>query len=128
MSVTIIDSILGRTAKSIEGFEEGSECATLHFDDGSTWLMRHEEDCWETVDIASIDGDPDWLIDKPLIVAEIVDNVDQPPAAHWAKSYTWTFIKLGTNNGVITVRWYGMGNGYYCERPQTRFFPAEFAQ
>lgn len=128
MSVTIIDSILGKTAKSIEGFAEGSTCAVVHFVDGSKWLMRHEADCCETVDVASIDGDPDWLVGKPLIVAEIVDNVDQPPAESWAESYTWTFVKLGTNAGVITVRWYGSSNGFYCERPQTRYCPVEVAQ
>ncbi|CAB4140489.1 hypothetical protein UFOVP398_43 [uncultured Caudovirales phage] len=89
--------------------------------------------CCETVDILSIDGDPAWLIGKPLIVAEIVDNVDQPPTAIYEDapyevSYTWTFVKLGTNAGVITVRWFGSSNGYYCERPQTSYYPAEAAQ
>jgi hypothetical protein len=99
----------------------------LHFDDFSRWLMRHEYDCCETVEILSIAGDPAWLIGKPLIVAEIVDKVDQPPIAGYEESYTWTFVKLGTNAGVITVRWFGSSNGHYCERPQTSYYPAEAA-
>lgn len=72
-------------------------------------------------------GDLGDLIGSPITHAEEVshagtddeneerDGGDPGPKGKWDESYTWTFYKLATNRGSVTIRWYGTSNGYYSE-------------
>lgn len=87
--------------------------------DGSEYKMFHEEDCCEHVYIEDICGDLDDLIGSPILLAEEVGNdgkidIDETPN-EGCESWTWTFYKLATNRGSITIRWLGRSNGYYSE-------------
>jgi len=65
-------------------------------------------------------GDLNDLIGRPLLMAEEVTNAQDfnPPGVdipEYQDSFTWTFYKLATINGSVTLSWYGASNGYYNE-------------
>lgn len=78
--------------------------------DGFVYRLLHFQDCCENVEIEDICGDIKDA--KGLVVrAEVSSN----------KSFsvdirnTWTFYKLDTVNGSLTIRFHGSSNGYYSE-------------
>ena len=83
------------------------------------YVLYHSQDCCEDVTVEDICGDLGDLIGSPVVLAEEVNSVDRPPKVEegWGEpdSYTWTFYKIGTIKGVVTIRWYGESNGYYSE-------------
>ena len=64
-------------------------------------------------------GDLEDLIDTPLLMAEMVTNENENPpnvkVPEFQDSFTWTFYKLATIKGYVTISWYGESNGYYNE-------------
>ncbi len=111
------ETLKGKTLTAIEGMEKGSDVVRLYTTDGDTFLMYHYQDCCESVYIEDVIGDPDDLIGPPILMAEEVEG--ETPANHeWEyapDSYTWTFYKLATVRGYVTLRWLGQSNGYYSE-------------
>ena len=88
---------------------DGEDSITFYADDGRAWKMHHYQECCESVTIEDICGDVQDLIGDPLAIAE--ESTTEGPAAHDCEE--WTFYKLGTVNADVTIRWYGVSNGYY---------------
>jgi len=62
----------------------------------------------------------DDLIGSPITLAEeVIHEQDVNPNGvkipEYQDSFTWTFYKLSTIKGYVTIRWYGNSNGYYSE-------------
>lgn len=108
--------LLGKTIVDIYGAEPDSEIIAFICDDGSKYLMYHEQDCCERVDVNDICGDVSCLLNTPLTKAEkLVESSSEKDWDERDESYTWTFYHLATVKGYVTIRWYGESNGYYSE-------------
>lgn len=90
--------------------------------EGEVYELYHHQDCCENVTIDDICGDIQDLIGEPLLVAEeVVHEQDttpdgvEPYDGYGIDSFTWTFYKLDTRKGGVTIRWFGESNGYYSE-------------
>lgn len=82
---------------------------------GEQYLLWHNQDCCESVGVEDIDGDIQDLINSPITQAEESSNSDDAPKSQGEESWTWTYYKLATIKGYVTIRWYGSSNGYYSE-------------
>ena len=103
----------GKILTNIEINEEEDEI-TFTDSEGVKYLMYHEQDCCEEVNIEDICGDINNLLNTPIVLAEEVINTGEVEG-YSDYSCTWTFYKLATINGYVTIRWYGVSNGYYSE-------------
>jgi hypothetical protein len=114
-----VSELKGKTLTKIENRD--NEELYFEADDGTKYRMYHEQDCCEFVRIEDICGDLKDLVGNPILLAEEVSSEDGP--SPYEKdgeydSYTWTFYKLSTVIGSVTVRWLGTSNGFYAEGVQ----------
>ena len=110
------EKLKGKTLVKVDVDKDGYE-VTFRTDDGEIYILYHDQDCCESVTVDDICGDIDDLIGSPLVEAEEVTSSENPEGVEKKNqdSFTWTFYKLGTAKGSVTIRWYGESNGYYSE-------------
>ena len=110
-----IEDLIGKTIISVDRYDD----KLIFVTENETYTMLHEQDCCEGVCIDDINGDLLDLIDTPILQASEETNVDSNPEnvpiKEYQDSWTWTFYKLATIKGYVTIRWYGESNGYYSE-------------
>ena len=109
------EELKGLTIFSVKGAEKGSNEIILQTRCGRTFVMQHDQDCCESVEVDDVCGDIQDLINAPLMVAEEYTNSDDPMGHKELDSFTWTFYRLATVMGYVTIRWLVESNGYYSE-------------
>lgn len=106
------DVLVGETILKIDA-TKGADVIDIVCESGLRFRMLHHQDCCEGVDVEDIIGDLADITGAEILMAEESSNSDDPPMN--AESYTWTFYKLATIRGYVTLRWLGTSNGYYSE-------------
>jgi len=119
--VTFSD-LVGQTLIAIEGADVGSRQITLRTAERS-FRMFHYSECCERVDVSDVVGDMADLIGSPIVQAEEVSREATSEEAGAGESGTWTFYKLSTVKGSVTISWLGTSNGYYSERVDFEALP-----
>ena len=112
-----VRELLGKTLVEINNI--GSEVLEFVTDTKDRYLMYHEQDCCESVRIEDICGDINDLLYSEILEAEDISGTMEIPCSQEEydpyESVTWTFYKIGTRKGSVTIRWCGTSNGYYSE-------------
>ena len=106
----------GLTITSIDGLEDDSAEVIFTTSEGRRFKMSHSQDCCERVSIEDVCGDVNDLLNSPILLAEEVTSEEDPEDIqkdYHDCLYCWTFYKLSTFKGDVTIRWYGESNGYY---------------
>lgn len=114
-----LKALVGQTVTAIEREPSGEGVLLrLHLADGTTMAFIHEQDCCERVSLDDVEGRDEDIIGSPITLAEEVSETPAEPADPSDKKYgtfTWTFYRLATIKGYMTIKFYGSSNGYYSE-------------
>lgn len=114
------ECLKGKTLSNVEN--RADEELVFTTTDGDVYTLYHSQNCCESVMIEDICGDLNDLIGSPIVEAEEVTSDVNPEGIEkdYQDSFTWTFYKLRTAKGSVTIRWYGESNGYYSESVSIR--------
>lgn len=112
-----INILTGKTITQIDGMSKDSEMVTIYTSDGKIYQMYMEEEYGADIYLEDVCGDVLDLIGYPILNAEKVTNEEnlKDEDGRIIDSSTWSFYKLSTIKGDVTLRWYGTSEGYYSE-------------
>ena len=127
--------LLGKTIVAIYA-NVGNDIVYFVTETMVSYCMYHRQSCCERVSLEDIIGDFEDILDQPILLAECVSSNDYKELPDMAESkrdsdamisktkkvinedcipcYQWTFYKLATNKGFVTMRWFGGSNGCYA--------------
>jgi len=105
VGVNVLSEMIGKTFASVN---TAHDTIIFAFDD-KCFILGHEQDCCETVEITDICGDLRDLAGSPMLIAEetggIIEQKDDAPI-------DWTFYRFATARGTVTVRFEGASEFY----------------
>jgi hypothetical protein len=109
-----ISELKGKVFREVRGMRTGSD-EIVFVTDTDTYRMYHSQSCCESVDLDDVVGDPEDLVGTPILVAYEQNSNGVPPKEEGSDpdEYQWTFYRLATIKGTVTLRWYGTSNGCY---------------
>ncbi len=110
---TTFEDLKGRTLVAVEGLSPQSTAVRFLTDGGWVCKLYHRQDCCEEVRLEDFEGEPQDLLGAPIGLAEEVRHNQRADKDYGTA--TWTFYKLSTPKGHLTLRWLGKSNGYYSE-------------
>lgn len=119
-----INTFEGLTGSTLSKIVKTDDEIVFTLQSGERYHLYHSQNCCEDVYIEDVIGDLDDLIGAPLLLVEEIINFEEPPMEYKPKSYTWTFYKLATIKGYVTIRWFGESNGNYSETVDFGKLPA----
>lgn len=108
----------------------------MYFEIGrDEWYYLHHNGDYSNIWLAEIIGDLDDVVGSVIVEAELVkqqtdagegrpDNITEAERTRSEESGTWSFYKLRTGTGSVTLRWCGTSNGYYSEEVDYHSVPA----
>ena len=108
-----IEQLVGVELVGVTGLEVDSEEVVFASTDGRKWRMWHTQDCCEWVRVKDVCGDVSDLIGVPIMNAYCSESDGQYP--DHGGTYTWTFYRISTIKGTVSIAWCGESNGYYSE-------------
>jgi hypothetical protein len=115
-----LEAIIGETVVGIDFFN-GLRYSSLPKEvlitmkSGKQLRLYHDQDCCETVELVSINGDICKLIGKPILSTELGVDEDYDGPEISDDSGTETKITLRCDAETVIMRWIGESNGYYGE-------------
>jgi hypothetical protein len=89
----------------------GGKMLIFILESGKRYTMYHSKDCCETVYLESGLENKNDIIGSPVLNAEVVSE----HGSNDDGTTTYTFYKIATIKGSMTLRWLGESNGYYSE-------------
>ena len=111
----MLDKFIGKTFSEVKNIDDEEIHFIIEGDEG--FKMLHFQDCCECVQVEDICGDLNDLVGSPILIAEEINGeipVDDNGEQHYYDELTeYTFYKIDTNKGGVTIRWCGSSNGYY---------------
>ena len=120
------NELVGKTLLAVHVNDDNDEVRFVDSDDVSYW-MGHHQDCCEHVYLEDVNGDWSDMIGSPILLAEVATQDTTPEDFqhdYEPESQTWTFYKLATAKGHVTLRWFGESNGYYSEAVDFQIDPS----
>lgn len=116
--------IEGKTITEIREVDgpEGNDKLVFEFDDDSEMSMTHEQDCCEHVYLAEVIGNFKDLLNTPILVAYASCSVEHGDY-YEEEDKRWTFYRISTIKGTVTLRWCGTSNGYYSTSVNVSYWP-----
>lgn len=114
MNYANFSDLKGKTLLSVTG-AIGDDIIEFKTDDGKTFRLYHSQDCCENVVVNDICGELSDLVGTPILQAEESESKDPVSGVKCYDSFTFTFYRLATIKGAVTIRWLGESNGYYSE-------------